>query len=165
MKSILIALGANTPGRWGSPVAALERAVAELGRAGVRVRALSRIYVTAPVGRAGQPDFVNAVVAASTGLEPPRLLRLLKRLERRAGRRPGPRNGPRPLDLDIVDHGGRIAGWRRLGRRPGALILPHPEAHRRTFVLMPLLDVAPDWIHPALRTPGRRLLADSRRGL
>lgn len=157
MKPVLIAMGANARGRWGSPVAVLGRAVSELGRAGVRVTGCSAVYRTAPVGRTGQPDFVNAVLSSKTGLSPPALLRLLKRLERAAGRRRGPRNGPRPLDLDIIDYAGRVSGWHALGRT-GGLVLPHPEAHRRAFVLEPLLDVAPQWLHPALRVRGRALL-------
>ena len=165
MKQILIASGANTRGQWGAPPSALARAVVELRRAGVRILAHSPVYGTAPVGRTGQPDFVNAVFAVATGLPPRRLLRLLKRLEVRAGRRPGLRNGPRPLDLDIVDYAGHVTGWQSRGRRPGALILPHPEAHRRAFVLLPLLDVAPHWVHPAMRVSGCRLLDRLSRGI
>lgn len=158
MKLVLIAVGANTPGAWGTPSATLARAAVELRRSGVRVVKCSGTFCTAPVGRTNQPDFANAVMSVATGLDPSRLLRLLKRLEMRAGRRPGLKNGPRPLDLDIVDFAGRVAGWRRLGRRPGILTLPHPDAHRRSFVLLPLLEVSPGWVHPALRVSGCRLL-------
>lgn len=106
-----------------------------------------------------QAPYVNAVLIAHSALAPGRLLWLLKRLEREAGRRSGPRWGPRPLDIDIIDYAGRVIGWPvRGGPRP-RLVLPHPEAHRRAFVLAPLLELAPRWTHPALRVSGRRLLA------
>jgi 2-amino-4-hydroxy-6-hydroxymethyldihydropteridine diphosphokinase len=86
------------------------------------------------------------------------LLRCLKRLERSAGRRRGRRNGPRPLDLDILDFGGLILNWRstNIAHRP-TIALPHPELHRRLFVLVPLAEVAPFWRHPVLDATARRL--------
>src|SRR5262249_8436131 len=85
-------------------------------------------------------------------------LRLVKGLERQAGRRLGQTWGPRPLDIDILDFGGRRLGWPPGRHRRGRLILPHPEAHRRAFVLVPVADIAPAWRHPVLgATPARPL--------
>jgi 2-amino-4-hydroxy-6-hydroxymethyldihydropteridine diphosphokinase len=86
------------------------------------------------------------------------ILRLLKRLERRAGRRLGRTWGPRPLDIDILDYGGRRLGWPCRKRR-GGLVIPHPEAHRRAFVLAPLAEIEPQWRHPVLGVTARVLLA------
>lgn len=158
MNSVLIALGANIVGRWGTPCAALRRAIVELRRQGVKVTATSRLYATRPVGGIPQPDYVNAVVAATTRLAPVALLVLCKRLERSAGRAHGPLHGPRPLDLDIICCDSRVIGWPAVARRRGGLILPHPEAHRRAFVLRPLMDVAPRWVHPVLRRRAREIL-------
>ena len=87
---------------------------------------------------------------------------MLKEIERRSGRRGGRPWGPRSLDIDIIDYGGLVRHWHggqaefaRAGPRP--LVLPHPLAHRRPFVLRPLLDIAPDWRHPALRLSAREL--------
>ena len=98
---------------------------------------------------APQPRYLNAVVLVEAYIAPGALLRLLKRIERRAGGRLGARNGgPRPLDIDILDYGGRRIGRPPRRRQRGRLILPHPEMHRRAFVLVPLLEVAPAWRHP-----------------
>jgi 2-amino-4-hydroxy-6-hydroxymethyldihydropteridine diphosphokinase len=87
------------------------------------------------------------------------LLRLLKQLERRAGRLTTRTWSQRPLDIDILDYGGRRMGWPVRRRERSRLILPHPELHARAFVLMPLRDVAPHWRHPVLGLQVNRLLA------
>src|SRR5262249_19503342 len=111
---LLLGLGANIAGRWGSPKETLFAAVAALTRAGLEPLASSGFFSTKPVGGGRQPDFLNAVIQVPAKLAPLSLLRLLKGLERQAGRRPGRRLGPRPLDIDILDYGGRRFG------RPGA---------------------------------------------
>ncbi len=158
MTQVLIALGANIEGAWGTPAQAVARAVREMGRTSIRVRRCSPLYVTPPAGGVPQPDYVNAVALATTSLRPAGLLATLKRLERKAGRERGALNGPRPLDLDIIACAGLVVGWPVHQRRRGGLIVPHPLAHRRAFVLRPLLDVAPRWVHPVLHMTGRQLL-------
>ncbi len=163
---VLIAIGSNTSGKWGSPSDCLARAVAELNFTFNGLTKVSPFIVTNPLGFIRQPDYLNAVMRVETSLPPAKLLIFLKDLERQAGRRTSAstRWGPRPLDLDIIDHGRRVNGWyaknRRLqtARRPNFLILPHPEAHLRRFVLEPLLKVEPNWWHPVLRLSGRQLL-------
>jgi 2-amino-4-hydroxy-6-hydroxymethyldihydropteridine diphosphokinase len=99
--------------------------------------ASSRLYRTAPVGPPGQPDYVNAVVCLETRLSPQALLTELQAVELRHGRqRNGTRWGPRTLDLDIVVYGGEQVD------EPG-LKIPHRELPNRSFVLVPLADVAP----------------------
>lgn len=155
----LIALGANESGRWGAPCEALAIAATRLEAAGLVITARSAIYVTSPLGPGRQKPYFNAAIAARVaGLGPTRLLALLKRLERMAGRTRGLRWGPRPLDLDIIHVGHAIRDWPPPRARDGRLILPHPEAHRRRFVLVPLTDVAPGWRHPVLGvTPAHQL--------
>jgi 2-amino-4-hydroxy-6-hydroxymethyldihydropteridine diphosphokinase len=111
------------------------------------------------------PEFYNLVVLARTSLSSGALIRRLKSIERCAGRRARPRWSARPLDLDLLDHGGRILNWPALTRPGGPLVLPHPLMHQRGFVLVPLADIAPHWRHPVLgvtaaallkRTPGLR---------
>jgi 2-amino-4-hydroxy-6-hydroxymethyldihydropteridine diphosphokinase len=99
------------------------------------------------------------VLLVQAHMAPAALLRLIKRIERQAGRRLGARWGPRSLDVDILDFGGRRLGWPPRGRPRGRLILPHPEMHRRAFVLVPLLEVDPHWRHPLHAVAGRTLLA------
>jgi 2-amino-4-hydroxy-6-hydroxymethyldihydropteridine diphosphokinase len=158
-KTLLLALGANVPGRWGSPHASLCRAIRELEHAGIAVLGASKFYVTEPLGGAPQPRYLNAVLAAEAGMAPGMLLRLLKRMERRAGRDGLSATGNRPLDLDILDYGGRRMGSPHRRRQRGRLILPHPEMHVRAFVLVPLLEIAPFWRHPISGHSAKALLA------
>ena len=158
----LVGLGSNCPGPWGTPADTIARALRQMERAGVTVKAASALYETAAIGRAGQPPYVNAAAAIETTLPPEALLRLFKSLERAAGRRGGSPWGQRTLDIDILDYKGRVRHWRggrprfaRAGRRP--LVLPHPWIEKRPFVLRPLLDVAPDWRHPVTRQSARTL--------
>jgi len=166
---VLVALGANCPGPWGRPRQTIAQALSEIERSHVRVAAISPVYETAAVGNARQPAYVNAVALLDTKLSPEALLRVLKQIERRAGRRGGRPWGARALDIDIVDYAGVVRNW-RAGRgafaKPGArpLVLPHPLAHERPFVLKPLLDIAPDWRHPVLKRSARDLWRRASRG-
>jgi 2-amino-4-hydroxy-6-hydroxymethyldihydropteridine diphosphokinase len=155
---LFLGLGANIAGRWGSPEETLVRALGALAQAGLDPLACSGLFLTKPVGGGRQPAFLNAVIRTRTSLAPLSLLRLLKGLERQAGRRPGRRWGPRPLDIDILDYGGRRLGRPGAKRQPGRLLLPHPELHRRAFVLVPLAAIAPRWHHPVLGASASALL-------
>lgn len=158
-KIVFLSCGANVAGTWGSPAATLAAVPAQLGRIGVRVLACSRFYRTTALGSVRQPAYLNIVLAVRSEQPASRLLRSLKALERNAGRRTGIRWGPRPLDIDIIDFPLARTRWLSQGRRrAGQLILPHPEAHQRAFVLVPLLEVAPHWRHPILDRSARQLL-------
>jgi 2-amino-4-hydroxy-6-hydroxymethyldihydropteridine diphosphokinase len=137
----------------------MSRACRELAMNGVTIVRRSNLYMTKPVGVGRQPRYLNAVVLAKCSLAPAQLLRLAKRLERSAGRRSRERMSARPLDIDILDQGGRRVGRPAAVRRLGQLILPHPELHRRAFVLHPLIEVDPYWQHPVLHQPAKVLLA------
>lgn len=149
-RTILLGLGSNLAGPWGAPHAILARARREFTTAGLRILGFSSSYATAPIGPGRQPTYVNAVVMIEASVTPAALLRALKRIERRAGRRLGGHWGPRQLDIDILDFGGRQIGRPGGRRRRGQLVLPHPEMHRRAFVLLPLQEIAPFWRHPRL---------------
>jgi 2-amino-4-hydroxy-6-hydroxymethyldihydropteridine diphosphokinase len=140
---ILVGLGANLPSRVGPPLATLEAALAALERAGAKIVARSRWYRTAPVPASDQPWFINGVIAIATSLSPPELLALLQKTELAFGRQRGVRNEARTLDLDIIDYDGRVEDG-------SGLALPHPRMHERAFVLLPLAEVAPAWIHPRI---------------
>jgi 2-amino-4-hydroxy-6-hydroxymethyldihydropteridine diphosphokinase len=159
VETLGIGLGGNTQGRWGPPRATLARAVHELQRAGLTVLRASSLYATQPLSDVPQPRYLNQVVMARASIGPGMLLRLLKRIERRAGRRTARAMAARPLDMDILDFGGRRIGRPARRREQGRLILPHPEMHRRAFVLVPLLEVAPAWRHPRLGRSAKTLLA------
>jgi 2-amino-4-hydroxy-6-hydroxymethyldihydropteridine diphosphokinase len=159
---ILVGLGANCPGPWGSPAHTLSRALAEIERRGVAVEAISPLYETAALGAARQPPYVNQVALVATHLPAPSLLRLLKEVERQSGRRGGRPWGARTLDLDIIDYKGLIVGRSKVLKgvpreRVRPLVLPHPQLENRPFVLKPLLDVAPDWRHTVTKTSAKEL--------
>lgn len=148
---IVLAFGANLPSAAGSPAATLRAALAELGRAGIAPVAVSKFYVTTAWPDPRDPAFVNAVARVETNLEPAVLLAELHRIEGQFGRTRDARNAPRRLDLDIVDYHGRIEA--------GPPQLPHPRAAERGFVLIPLADVAPGWLHPVSRQTVEALIA------
>ena len=140
-----IGLGANL----NDPAAQVEYALAELDRLpGTRLRTHSSLYASAPVGYVDQPDFINAVAQVETELAPRALLAALLEIEHRHGRERSFRNAPRTLDLDLLLYGN--AHFHEEG-----LTLPHPRMGERAFVLLPLLEIAPDTL-----IPGRGRAAD-----
>ena len=142
-----VALGANI----GEPVQHLRAAVLDLDALpGTTVVARSSLYRSAPVGLVDQPDFINAVVAVDTALEPLDLLHALLAIEARHGRVRSVPNAPRTLDLDLLLHGDATM-------TSPALTLPHPRMHERAFVLLPLVEIAPDTMLPGLG-PARNFL-------
>ena len=169
--NVLIGLGSNFPGPWGKPGKALKHALKQLDGGNISVCAVSGVYKTEAIGQTRQPAYRNAVALIETSIPAPALLRRLKQIEREAGRRGGRPWGARTLDLDILDYKGLMVNWPKTRRRqramPGSLILPHALLHERPFVLLPLLDVAPNWRHPALKVTAKALwarLADDKEG-
>jgi 2-amino-4-hydroxy-6-hydroxymethyldihydropteridine diphosphokinase len=134
-----VALGSNL----GNRRAHLEEAVASLGAAGTaRVVACSSFHETDAVGGPpGQPKYLNAAVRIETELSPPDLLRELQRLEQAHGRVRGQPDAPRTLDLLLYDE--------QVIDLPD-LTVPHPRMHERLFVLAPLVEIAPTYVHPLL---------------
>lgn len=148
--TVIIAIGSNQRhGRYGSPGQIVRAAITELGRAGVSVENVSRLRSTLPVGPK-QRGYVNAAVRGASCLPPSDLLAALHRVETAFGRRRHRKWGPRVLDLDLIAYGGLVT-------RNAGLILPHPQMHRRSFVLDPLCDIYPDWRHPKLGLSVRQL--------
>jgi 2-amino-4-hydroxy-6-hydroxymethyldihydropteridine diphosphokinase len=132
-----LGLGSNL----GDRAAHLQFAVDGLAARAGAVLAVSPVYETEPVGGPPQPDYLNAVVALETDLDPHGLLDVAKALEREAGRDldGGPRWSPRPLDIDIL-----LLGDVRLSEPD--LVVPHPRISQRAFVLAPLADLAPELV-------------------
>jgi len=134
----------------GDRKANLEFALAELDSAGT-VLQVSPYFETEPVGYADQPWFLNLVIEVETRLAPSELLNLCRGIEASRDRKRSFLNAPRTLDLDILLYGNRVV-------REENLIIPHPRMTERRFVLEPLLQIAPDLVHPVLKRTIRSLL-------
>ena len=148
---ILIGLGANlSSGRFGTPKKTLEAALEELENRGVHIVKQSRWYSSAPVPSSDQPRYVNAVAAVATDLPPEALLGLLHAIERDFGRRRTVANAAREIDLDLLAYDDLI-------RTHTPPLLPHPRLAERAFVLRPICDIDPGWVHPQLRLSAREL--------
>lgn len=136
MATVLLSLGTNL----GDKGVNLRRAI--MGLTGVlQVTAVSRTYQTPPWGLLDQPAYWNLCLAGQTPLSPHDLLIFAKTLETRLGRQPGRRWGPRLIDIDILFYDDLCLDTE-------SLTIPHPRLTERAFVLVPLLDIAPRWLHP-----------------
>jgi len=149
-EEVFLGLGSTIGDRLGQLNAAL-RALAQH----VDVLETSSVYETEPVGHAGQPPFLNLVCHAVTGLAPLELLDLTQRIETELDRLPTFKNGPRTVDIDILFYGSRSVHTTQLD-------IPHPRIPERSFVLIPLAEIAPDLVHPELRKTVATLANETR---
>ncbi len=114
---------------------------------------ISPVYETAPVGNIPQPHFLNAVIELQTAIGPLELFIHLKNLEKTVGRKERPRWHEREIDLDLLFYGDLIL-------ESATLTVPHAELHRRAFVLVPMRDLDPDFMHPVLKKSVAELLSN-----
>ena len=147
-----MALGSNLDSKFGDREANLREAVRRIETLG-EVRAVSSFYDTEPVGQLEQPRFLNGALVMETELEPVELMRGLLGVERAMGRdRVGSvAKGPRVIDLDLLLYGDWVMSSEEL-------MLPHPAMGERRFVLEPLAEIAPEWVHPIVGKTVREML-------
>ena len=158
-----IALGSNLNLEGCSPKDLLKEAIAELNKSDLQAKSISRFFKNPAFPIGSGPDFVNAAIKVRTHEIAQNVMDQLHAIEKKFGRSRGKRWGERTLDLDLIAFGQSIKPsksvylhWYNLKREyqiyetPSDLILPHPRMHERAFVLIPLLDIAPNWIHPVL---------------
>ncbi len=144
-----LGLGSNI----GDRKANLRTSLSLLEGAELRVTKSSSLYHTEPMGEVEQPWFMNAVAEVETILSPEELLHRCQQIEEEMGRQHIIPQGPRVIDLDILLYD-------QLTLNTAELSIPHPRMHRRRFVLIPLLEIAPDAVHPLLKKSIRELLKD-----
>lgn len=165
-----VALGGNLPSDVGPPDQTLAAAITALENADIAVRARSRFFATPCFPAGAGPDYVNAVIEVECSLSPEDLLGVLHEVEAKFHRKREQRWGMRTLDLDLLSFGDQVwpdllayEAWRNLppedqiNHAPDQLILPHPRLQDRAFVLVPLCDIAPEWVHPVLKRTARNL--------
>jgi 2-amino-4-hydroxy-6-hydroxymethyldihydropteridine diphosphokinase len=143
---IYLGLGSNMGDRWEN----IRRALYLLSQK-IRISRVSPVYDTAPVGNTEQPRFLNLICEAQTALTPVELLVLVKGIEMEVGRKPGPPESPRPIDIDILFYGDQVV-------ENSKLVIPHIKLTERAFVLVPLVDIAPDLVHPVNGKKVKQLL-------
>ena len=149
---VYLSLGSNV----GDREANLREAIRRLADSG-QVRKTSALYETQPVDLLNQPWFLNCVVELETGMTPQDLMRAALALEEEMGRMRIKKKGPRKIDIDIVLFGDAIVDTK-------SLTIPHPEMHKRRFVLQPLVEVAPLARHPVLNRTASELLQEAGEG-
>ncbi len=154
---ILIGIGANLPNPdFGSPRATCGAALESLEKIGIFIDKRSPWYSSEPVPVSRDPWYVNGVVAVKTNLEPNDLMIRLLRIEKNFGRTRIGRSQSRTLDLDILAYHDRILS--KTAENELKLQIPHPRMHIRGFVLQPLADISPNWIHPSLGETATKLI-------
>lgn len=156
-------MGANLTSSVGSPVETLDAALQRLDVLGAAIRTVSPFYSTPAFPAGNGPDYVNAAVKIHVTWTAGRTLEVLHQIEAEMERTRETRWGQRTLDLDLLAYADLVVpdiqtheAWRampleaQMAETPQELILPHPRIQDRGFVLVPLADVAPDWVHPIL---------------
>ena len=163
VSSAFIALGSNLNLKGFSSHELLKEAIREFDKSNLQLQAISRFFKNPAFPIGSGPDFINAVIKVRTHEKAKNVMNQLHAIEKKFGRSRGKRWGERTLDLDLIAFDQSIKPsrsvyfyWHNLQKEnqifeaPSDLILPHPRMHERAFVLIPLLDIAPTWIHPVL---------------
>ncbi|OGG52836.1 2-amino-4-hydroxy-6-hydroxymethyldihydropteridine diphosphokinase [Candidatus Kaiserbacteria bacterium RIFCSPLOWO2_12_FULL_53_8] len=138
MNTTYLAFGSNLGDRDGS----LQRAIVMLAPE-ITVTEVSQVYETEPMYLEEQPKFLNMVVEATTELSASEVFKKIKSIEKEIGRGDSLRNAPRVIDIDLLFYGNEVI-------ETDELVVPHPKIAERPFVLVPLNDIAPDFVHPTL---------------
>ncbi|MDH4384630.1 MAG: 2-amino-4-hydroxy-6-hydroxymethyldihydropteridine diphosphokinase [Caulobacter sp.] len=152
--AVLVAFGSNLPGRHGCCEDLLDAALDRFSDHGLTVVARSGWWQSAAWPDPAEPAYTNGVALVETALDPSALLVALQQIEQAFGRRRDLPNSARTLDLDLIAYG-------RLVREGPELVLPHPRAHLRRFVLGPIAELLPDWRHPTLTRTASELLVEA----
>ena len=139
---IFVGIGSNLESHNGkSPKNNCIEAISRLNQYNVQTYKSSPFYETEPISDESQPWYINSVLAVKTKLNPFQLLDTLLKIELEMGRYRTFQNAPRVIDLDLLTYDNQIIGEEHL-------TLPHPRMHKRAFVLRPLVEIAPEWLHP-----------------
>jgi len=139
MNNVYLSIGSNL----GNRIINCKKSLREISRISI-ITSLSSLYETVPIGNSNQPRFINLAVSINTRLPPPLLLRMIKKIEANIGRFKNEKWGPRIIDIDIIF-------YNNICINHSSLVIPHPSAHSRRFVMEPINEIAPNLIHPVLK--------------
>ena len=149
---IIIGIGGNINSKDGShPVEVCNNAIKSLKDYSIQVEKQSKWYITEPIPKSDQPNFFNCVAIASTKKNEYEVLQSLHEIEAKFGRKRNQINEARSIDLDLIDYSSKILQNEKI-------ILPHPRAHLRKFVMGPLGEINPKWTHPILKVNVSQIL-------
>ena len=162
--AIIVAYGSNLSASFPSEQMSASQAFATVVKAlqgkGLLVTKISRLWRSQAWPDASDPPYVNAVMVIGTDLQPVELMKSLHDIEREAGRvRDSQRYAPRVLDLDLIAYG------RQISDGTNGLILPHPRADERAFVMGPISEIMPQWQHPVLNETAESIYKKSTIGI
>lgn len=149
MHNVFIAIGTNL----GDKEENIRQSIKKMAQNNIHIIKKSTVYKTMPYGYKNQPVFLNCVVQAETMLSPEELLYVLLSIEKQMGRKRKIHWGPRIIDLDIIFYDNLIINSSNLK-------IPHPDMQNREFVLKPLCDIAPNFVHPVLHKTVKELLKE-----
>ena len=133
---VYIGIGSNL----GNRINNIEQAKFLLKSNGVNISNISSYYETFSWPDPSKPKFINIVIKSNTKFPPNKLLKIFKEIEKKLGRTKSARNSPRTCDIDIISYRNRVIS--------NGIIIPHKKLSQRNFVLIPLFEIAPDWMHP-----------------
>lgn len=147
MNKTYLLLGSNL----GNSERQLEEAIRNIGKKIGKVTRMSHVYRTAAWGKTDQPDFLNQVIVTETKMDADETMQAILQIEKTMGRIRSEKNAPRIIDIDILYFNKEIISRENL-------VVPHPAIHLRRFVLVPLNEVSPNFVHPLLKKNNHRLL-------
>ncbi len=148
MEKIYLLIGTNI----GDLAENLKNALEQLNRNNIKILKKSKIYKTKPWGKTDQPDFLNIAVEVESPFTPEELLKKIKEIEKNMKREPAEKWGPRIIDIDILFYGTRQIN------QPD-LVIPHPQFFNRPFAIIPMAEIAPDFIPPFSRKKVKELIS------
>jgi len=139
MNNVYLSIGSNL----GNRIINCKKSLREISRISI-ITSISSLYETEPIGNSNQPRFINLAVSINTRLPSPLLLEMIKKIETNIGRFKNEKWGPRIIDIDIIF-------YNNICINQSSLVIPHPSAHSRRFVMEPINEIAPNLIHPVLK--------------
>tara|TARA_Y100000741_G_scaffold254330_1_gene195877 strand:- start:3864 stop:4376 length:513 start_codon:yes stop_codon:yes gene_type:complete len=142
---IILSLGSNLSSKFGDRFKNLEIAMNYLEGYGILIEKKSSFYETPSYPNMNDPKFINVIISVNTKLPPIDLMSVLIHIEEKLGRKRNKKNDPRTCDIDIIDYEQKIINFKY---RDLDLIVPHERMRSRNFVLFPLIEIIPNWIHP-----------------